>query len=101
MFLNKVITKLLCLSSSQQTDGSASITDSPTSVVHHNPDESVEVMTSKPTSSGDDKVQIMHENERHLAALDWRRLAGVINRLFLIIYVIVAIILCLGLKGYM
>ena len=98
VFLNRVITKLLCFDFSEHTYGCDT---GISSIIHHSSGGSLEVKSSDPSSSTDDRVQIMHDKERYLAALEWRRLADVIDRLFFILYIVVIVVLCLGFLHYL
>ena len=94
-----MLTKLLGFDFSQYADTSASGIDNPMSVVHHSPTGSIEVMTSNTVT--DDRVRMMHDRERHLAASEWRRLADIIDRLLMIIYIAVVVSLSLGYLHYL
>jgi hypothetical protein len=101
VFLNRIITKLLCFDSVEHTYGYDTGIDNPMSVIHHDSSTSLEAKSSGPSSSTDDRVRIMQDKERHLAALEWRRLADVIDRLFFILYIVVVVVLCLGFLQYL
>jgi hypothetical protein len=74
--------------------------DNPISFIDHGSGSSLEAISSDPSSSTDDRVRIMHDKERHLAALEWRRLADIIDHLFLILYFVVFVVLCVGFLHY-
>jgi hypothetical protein len=101
VFLNRIITKLLCFDSAEHTYGYDMGIDNPMSFIHHDSSTSLEAKSSDPSSSTDDLVRINHDRERHLVALEWRRLADVIDRLFFILYVVVVVVLCLGFLHYL
>lgn len=91
IFLNQALTKLLCFDFSEYIYGIDTGIDNPLSVTHDNTAGSIEVVCS----DTDDRIRKMQNNERHLAASDWRRLADVIDRLFLFIYILAVVILSL------
>jgi hypothetical protein len=101
VFLNRIITKLLCFDSAEHTYGYDTGIDNPISFIHHDSGSSLEATSSDPSSSTDNRVRIMHDKERHLAALEWRRLADVIDRLSFILYIVVVVVLCLGFLHYL
>ena len=98
VFLNQVITKILCFDFSQY----AYADDNPVmSITHHSVGGSIEVLTSDRASISDDRVLTMQDKERLIAASEWRHLADVIDRLFFILYMMVVTVMCLGFLKYL
>jgi len=95
--LNKVITKILGFDFSQYSFVNEAGIDNPVLSIG----SSMEVMSSDQTAVSDDKMRMMQDKERLLAVSEWRQLANVIDRLFLILYVLVVIVMCLGFLMYL
>jgi hypothetical protein len=101
VFLNQVVSKLLFFDFSQYVNGPGSGIDNPLSTIQHSPGSSVEVIVSDQSASTDSRIQMMQDKERILAASEWLRLADVIDRLFLILYLLLVVGFSLGFIGYL
>lgn len=76
--------------------------DNPVSVINESAGSGPnEVTTSNPTQLTDDRMKIMNQQERDRIASEWRGLADVIDRIFLISFFVVIVVLCLGFIQYL
>jgi hypothetical protein len=98
--LNSCLMRILCVDFSDYED--LSIQQHYATFDAESQPGSLEVMsdlTSRMTS--DDRVRIVTDHQRSEARADWRRLAIVIDRLFLVLYLLVTVALSLAYIGYL
>jgi hypothetical protein len=100
VLLNKVITKLLCFDVTQRRYDYGFCINKSKSLSHPQNGDSAEAAASGVTSSNTPTAQMELETDHRLKTTAWLQLADVIDRLFLIFYLL-WVAVCLAYLGYL